>query len=161
MNRVGLNGFFRERMPLLRQYVKASDKLLAEMLPALRNHFLQENVQPAVYLHQWYLTLFINVFPIPMVLVVWDVIMCSGFQALLSVTVAILELLKDGLLQMQFEEIHRCFKAMRKYQDGRTNASQLGKLLMKHSEQSAEVPDDIVEYLNNCEPYDGSSADEQ
>merc|ERR1719432_734190 len=82
-----------------------------------------------------------------MVLVVWDVIMCSGFPSLLSVTVAILELLKDGLLGMQFEEIHRCFKAMRKYQDGRTTASQLGHLLMKHSEQAAEVPDDILEYV--------------
>mmetsp|Transcript_82340 Transcript_82340/g.182926 ORF Transcript_82340/g.182926 Transcript_82340/m.182926 type:complete len:558 (-) Transcript_82340:87-1760(-) len=146
MDHVGLNGFYRERMPLLRQYVKASDKLLAEMLPELRNHFLQENVQPAVYLHQWFLTLFINIFPLSMVLIIWDVIMCNGLPSILSVTLAILQLLEEGLLGMHFEEIHMCFKAMKKQKNNKTTARRLAQLLMRRTED-VDVPEHILEYL--------------
>ena len=45
----GLNGFYKDKFPMLRVYLKAFDKLLEEQLPELRNHFKQENVQPAVY----------------------------------------------------------------------------------------------------------------
>lgn len=42
---------------MLRVYLKAFDQLLKEQLKDLRDHFKAETVQPAVYLHQWFLTL--------------------------------------------------------------------------------------------------------
>ena len=44
----GLKGFYRDGFPMLRVYLKAFDRLLDEELPELRNHFRNENVQPAV-----------------------------------------------------------------------------------------------------------------
>eukprot|EP00971_Amphidinium_carterae_P063833 1263614-Amphidinium_carterae.2 len=63
----GLEGFYTAKLPLLRQYLHACDILLKELVPELRTHFIQEDIDPAVYLHQWFLTLFIYTFPFPMV----------------------------------------------------------------------------------------------
>ncbi|CAK9055285.1 Ecotropic viral integration site 5 protein homolog (EVI-5) (Neuroblastoma stage 4S gene protein) [Durusdinium trenchii] len=67
-----LNGFYRRQFPLLKRYLWAFEELLSTTLPELQQHFLKENLQHAVYLHQWFLTLFISSLPLPMVLVFWD-----------------------------------------------------------------------------------------
>eukprot|EP00931_Biecheleriopsis_adriatica_P104877 TRINITY_DN79491_c0_g1_i1.p1 TRINITY_DN79491_c0_g1~~TRINITY_DN79491_c0_g1_i1.p1 ORF type:complete len:401 (-),score=75.09 TRINITY_DN79491_c0_g1_i1:109-1311(-) len=108
-----LSGFYRRRFPLLRRYLSAYDELISEILPELHRHFAQENVQHAVYLHQWFLTLFINSLPLPMVLSVWDVLVCCGLEELLPITVSFLSVLQQTLLELRFEDILRFFKAMR------------------------------------------------
>eukprot|EP00913_Durusdinium_trenchii_P004169 g3861.t1 len=75
-----LNGFYRRQFPLLKRYLWAFEELLSTTLPELQQHFLKENLQHAVYLHQWFLTLFISSLPLPMVLVFWDAIICGGLQ---------------------------------------------------------------------------------
>jgi len=145
----GLSGFYRERLPLLRRYLRACDKLVAETVPELREHFIKENVQPAVYLHQWFLTLFINCFPLSMVMIIWDVIICEGLPVILRIAVSILQVLKDSLLSMHFEEIIKFFKMMKTYddEDGELNAYRIGQLLMKHTEH-VQIPDRTLEYLS-------------
>mmetsp|Transcript_19640 Transcript_19640/g.34781 ORF Transcript_19640/g.34781 Transcript_19640/m.34781 type:complete len:433 (+) Transcript_19640:24-1322(+) len=145
----GLSGFYMERLPLLRRYLRACDKLVAETVPDLREHFIRENVQPAVYLHQWFLTLFINCFPLSMVLIIWDVIVCEGLPVILRIAVSILQVLKDSLLSMHFEEIIKFFKMMKTYddEDGELNAFRIGQLLMKHTEH-VQIPESTLEYLS-------------
>merc|ERR1719401_2142388 len=159
----GLSGFYRDRLPLLRRYLRACDRLVAETVPELRDHFIKENVQPAVYLHQWFLTLFINCFPLSMVMIIWDVIICEGLPVILRIAVSILQVLKDSLLTMHFEEIIKFFKMMKTYddEDGELNAFRIGQLLMKHTEH-VEIPDRTIEYLTR-EPADddaGHDSDE-
>merc|ERR1719359_1296372 len=117
MDHVGLSGFYVNRLPLLRKYLRACDKLVAETVPELREHFIREGVQPAVYLHQWFLTLFINCFPLSMVLIIWDVIICDGLPVILRIAVSILQVLKDSLLRMDLEEVIKFFKMMKTYED--------------------------------------------
>lgn len=149
MDHVGLAGFYTERLPLLRRYLRACDRLVAEMVPDLRDHFIREQVQPAVYLHQWFLTLFINCFPLSMVSIIWDVIICEGLPVILRIAISILQVLKDSLLSMHFEEIIKFFKMMRTYEDeeGELNAFRIGQLLMKHTEHVV-IPDRVMEYLS-------------
>jgi len=158
--RFRLSGFYRERLPLLRRYLRACDKLVAETVPELREHFIKENVQPAVYLHQWFLTLFINCFPLSMVMIIWDVIICEGLPVILRIAVSILQVLKDSLLSMQFEEIIKFFKMMKTYddEDGELNAYRIGQLLMKHTEH-VQIPDRTLEYLSRELAEDETSLD--
>ncbi|CAE7449609.1 RABGAP1L, partial [Symbiodinium sp. CCMP2456] len=144
----GLGGFYVGRLPLLRRYLRACENLVAESLPELREHFIKQNVQPAVYLHQWFLTLFINCFPISMVMILWDVIMCEGLTVILRIAVSILQVLKDSLLSMEFEEIIKFFKMMKTYhdEDGELGAVKIGQLLMKHTEQ-VHIPKETIQYL--------------
>mmetsp|Transcript_92933 Transcript_92933/g.215999 ORF Transcript_92933/g.215999 Transcript_92933/m.215999 type:complete len:463 (-) Transcript_92933:191-1579(-) len=156
----GLSGFYKERLPLLLRYLRACDKLVAETVPELRDHFIKENVQPAVYLHQWFLTLFINCFPLSMVMIIWDVIVCEGLPVILRIAVSILQVLKDSLLSMHFEDIIKFFKMMKTYddEDGELNAYRIGQLLMKHTEH-VQIPERTMEYLNRALPDDDGSLD--
>jgi len=126
-----LSGFYRRHFPLLRRYLWAFDHLLAEHLPDLQAHFFEENVQHAVYLHQWFLTLFINCLPMPMVLVFWDAIICGGkgLEVVLPITVSLLQVLQNVLLSLSFEEIVRFFKTMRAGEPN-TDDAQIGRLVV-------------------------------
>lgn len=158
MDQMGLAGFYKGKLPLFRRYLRACEKLVAEKVPELREHFITENVQPAVYLHQWFLTLFINCFPLSMVMIIWDVIVCEGLPVILKIAVSILQVLKDSLLPMGFEEIIRFFKMMKTYdeEDGELNAFRIGQLLMKHTE-GVEIPEHILQSLVR-EPLDENDA---
>merc|ERR1719491_2749284 len=155
----GLGGFYREGLPLLRRYLRACEHLVQNSVPELHQHFVKEAVQPAMYLHQWFLTLFINCFPHSMVLIIWDVIICEGLPVILRIAVSILQVLKDSLLSMHFEEIIKFFKMMKTYddEDGDLNAFRIGQLLMKHTEL-VQIPDQIMQYLNR--PLDEEDAAE-
>eukprot|EP00929_Paragymnodinium_shiwhaense_P101840 TRINITY_DN65035_c0_g2_i1.p1 TRINITY_DN65035_c0_g2~~TRINITY_DN65035_c0_g2_i1.p1 ORF type:complete len:456 (-),score=83.74 TRINITY_DN65035_c0_g2_i1:123-1490(-) len=152
--RLGLHGFYANGLPLLRRYLCACDRMLEETVPQLREHFSREGVKPAVYLHQWFLTLFINCFPLTMVHIIWDVIMLEGLQVILRITMSILEVLKDSLLEMPFEEVIRFFKMMKCYkpEDNNLSCSRIGELLVKHTEHIV-IPRHLLEYLNK-EPKD-------
>lgn len=140
-----LQGFYRRRFPLLRKYLWAFDELVAAELPDLQEHFLQENVEHAVYLHQWFLTLFINCLPMPMVLVFWDVIVCSGLERILTITVALLKALKEVLLSMQFEDIIRFFKTLRAGEK-ECNSAAIGQLVVSRG-SSIGMPDHVAAEL--------------
>merc|ERR1719401_2643682 len=144
----GLGGFYREGLPLLRRYLRACEHLVQDSVPELHQHFVKENVQPAMYLHQWFLSLFINCFPLSMVMIIWDVIVCEGLPVILRIAVSILQVLKDSLLSMHFEEIIKFFKMMKTYddEDGELNAFRIGQLLMKHTEH-VKIPERTLEYL--------------
>merc|ERR1719491_1761226 len=146
----GLGGFYREGLPLLRRYLRACEHLVQNSVPELHQHFVKENVQPAMYLHQWFLTLFINCFPLSMVTIIWDVIICEGLEVVLRIAVSILQVLKDSLLGMQFEEIIKFFKMMKTYndEDGELNAFRIGQLLMKHTDL-VKVPQNILDELRS------------
>jgi len=150
MDHVGLAGFYGEKLPLFRRYLRACDMLVKETVPDLREHFKKENVNAPVYLHQWFLTLFINCFPLSMVTIIWDVIICEGLEVVLRIAVSILQVLKESLLAMQFEEIIKFFKMMKTYndEDGELNAFRIGQLLMKHTEL-VKVPQNILDELSN------------
>jgi len=137
------------QLPLLRRYLRACERLVAETLPELREHFIKEGMQPVTYLHKWFLTLFIDCFPISMVMILWDVIICEGLPEILRIAVSILQVLKDSLLSMEVEEIVKFFKMMKTYtdDDGELGAVKIGQLLMKHTEQ-VHIPQETIQYLH-------------
>lgn len=152
-----LNGFYKTRFPLLRRYLEAFDQLLGKFLPDLREHFLCENVQHAVYLHQWFLTLFINCLPLPMVLAFWDLIVCQGLECVLPITVALLQVLSSVLLTLQFEDIVRFFKTMRTADD-EVDTLKVGRLVVVRSSACA-IPPDVACRLQASDS-DGDGMDE-
>lgn len=150
MDHVDLAGIYGKSHPLLRRYLRACDMLVKETVPDLYEHFRREEVQAPVYLHQWFLTLFINCFPLSMVTIIWDAIMCEGLEVVLRIAVSILHVLRESLLAMQLEEISKFFRMMKTYdeEDGELNASRIGQLLMKHTEL-VNVPQYILDELSN------------
>lgn len=144
-----LNAFYMEKFPLLHRYLRAFDLLMEETLPELREHFIAENVHPVVYLHQWFLTLLINCLPFQTVLLIWDVIMCDGPPIMLAITVAILKVLKNVLIKMDFESIVVFLRTIRAG-DADTDAALIGRLLIKESD-SIDIPAHILQELRNSD----------
>ena len=75
--------------------------------------FTQKSFQLYRYLHQWFLTLYINCLPLETVLVIWDVVVCEGLHVLLNITLSLLKVLQSVLLKLEFEDIVKFFKTMK------------------------------------------------
>lgn len=117
MDHMGLSGFYKPDLPLIKVYAAACDQLMMEIVPKLRDHLLREGVDPAMYfLNQWFLTMFISCLPLQAVPLIWDIILCYGLPVMLSIAVAILHVLEDALLAMEFEEIAKCLNDLKRYE---------------------------------------------
>lgn len=146
-----LNELYMEKFPLLHRYIRAFDLLMEESIPELREHFLAENLDPAVYLHRWFLTLFINCLPLDTVLVIWDVIVCDGPPVMLSISVALLKVLEDVLIQMNFEDIVKFFKTIKLGDyDNECDGTVIGKLLIRQSD-TIDIPPHVMQELRDPE----------
>lgn len=128
-----LKGFFRDGFPLLDRYVLAFCDLLEDAAPEVAEHLACENVPPQAYLHQWYLTLFINTLPMATVLVIWDGILADGLHVLLPVAVSLLDSLRYAFLAKRFEDIFGLLKSMKCGLEGESEAAEAGRLLMLRS----------------------------
>jgi hypothetical protein len=144
----GLSGFFKEGFPRLGVFVNVFDELLDINVPDLRRHFVRTNVQPSIYIHNWFLTLFVNCLPSETVLVLWDALFSEGLEVLLVVTVALLKVLKDVLISMDFEEVIRFFKTMKTGEESSFDAALIGRLLVRHGE-NLELPSRLMKTLKD------------
>lgn len=152
-----LSGFYKRRFPLLRRYLWAFDQLMADALPEVQRHFFLENVHHPMYLHQWFLTLFINCLPMPMVLILWDSIICIGLDTLLLIALSLLKMLSKTLVTLQLEDIVTFFKMMRisNDEDGMTS---IGRMIIAES-ANLQIPAFVLSQLN-AEESDADDVDE-
>mmetsp|Transcript_19050 Transcript_19050/g.34465 ORF Transcript_19050/g.34465 Transcript_19050/m.34465 type:complete len:344 (+) Transcript_19050:92-1123(+) len=140
-----LAGFFASGFPKLCQYVSACDLLLQEEAPALRDHFLEECILPATYLHQWFLTLFAGTLPLPVVFGIWDRIIYEGLPFLLKQAVAMLLLLQQQLLKMNLEETMEYFRKLKS--PPQQTLQYLGPMLIAQADKVV-VPEHILQLLH-------------
>ncbi|CBZ52329.1 putative TBC domain-containing protein [Neospora caninum Liverpool] len=145
MQRYRLKGFFQEKFPLLRKYMKVFDTLASQQLPELRQHFLDEGVLPAVYLHQWFLTLFVTSLPLRSVCVLWDFLLGEGLHGLLELAVALLKVLTRFIIHLRFEEVVKFLKSL-KSSGGGCDDFKVGKMLVKQAAK-VQVPDALLQEL--------------
>ena len=146
----GLRDFYREGFPLLMKYTIAFYDLMKIEVPDLYEHFEKEGISPSLFLHQWYLSLFINCLPFPTVLILWDGIICDGLPIVLSVSISLLKVLKNVLIKMDFEQIIKFFKTMRNG-DEECDAKIIGQLLVKQS-ALVVIPTSILRSLSSATP---------
>ncbi|KAL8425540.1 hypothetical protein Efla_006775 [Eimeria flavescens] len=140
-----LKEFFRERFPLLRKYIRAFDDLAVVHLPKLREHFIAEGVMAPVYLHQWFLTLFITSLPLRSALVVWDFLLAKGLHAVLQLAIALLLVLARFLIRLKFEEIVKFLKSLKC--SGGVDDFRIGKMLVKQAAK-IQVPSHLMKEIS-------------
>lgn len=143
----GLSGLYRGKFPLLHRYIHACEQMIREIVPDLHDHFIKQDVRPAMYLTQWFLTGFINCFPLSMVKIMWDTIICDGLSVILKIAVSLLLVLKDSLLRMNCEEILTYIKMMKTCDESDINVCGIGQLLIQHAE-TLVIPEHILGYIS-------------
>lgn len=98
-------------------------------------------MQPYLYMHEWFLSLFVDCMPPALVLDIFDAIMQEGLFIIVRLAVAVLCSLEGTLLALDFEGIFRCLKATKCLQ-----AQQLQNVVP--CARAMEVPREVLAYLN-------------
>ncbi|KAG1462152.1 hypothetical protein G6F56_005577 [Rhizopus delemar] len=94
-----MNGYFTPTLSQLRIDAYIIGQLLKDHNPKLAQHLESNDVLPIMYIGQWFLTAFTMTLPWESVLRVWDAFYFEGIKVFYRVSLAILDLCKDHLLQ--------------------------------------------------------------
>ncbi|GBE62362.1 GTPase activator [Babesia ovata] len=105
MREFGLAEFYMPSFPLIQKYIQAFEALTDDMWPDLHKHFQQEEISVAVFLHQWFLTMFVIILPLRTVVALWDYILYNGLSSVLAVSLGLQYLLAPQMKQLKFEGI--------------------------------------------------------
>lgn len=105
MDNFGLAGFYHRSFDLLIPFVRACDCLLERQCPCLKKHLESQDVFSSMYIHEWFLTLFLNSGPLLHVLEIWDAIIEQGLPCIAGIAVAILKASEESLLKADFDEL--------------------------------------------------------
>lgn len=124
MEKYGLKEFCRDG-PMVNMYVSACKRMVERKLPKLHKHFeaLGAEVNQSVYHSlcvKWFSTLFVGLFPAPVVATIWDIILSKrpteqgGLLDALRMAYAVFEINESTLLHMKdFDQVARFFRTMR------------------------------------------------
>ncbi|KAK2195100.1 bifunctional Rab-GTPase-TBC domain superfamily/Rab-GTPase-TBC domain [Babesia duncani] len=105
MNEFKLAQFYQPSFPLVQKNILAFESIYKVRQPLLHSHFVKEDVSVAVFLNQWFLTVFVVSLPLRMVVTLWDYILYNGIDSILPISLGLLNLLEPHLIKLKFENI--------------------------------------------------------
>jgi hypothetical protein len=105
MTKYPIMPFYSFNDVLVRKIMQLYKQVFAYNLPELCEHFELENIQPKVYLYEWFMTLFTRAFDLRIVTRVWDFYFLDGIFVLFQTAIAILRMLEDKMIDEEFDEI--------------------------------------------------------
>lgn len=111
----GLQGFFTDNFPLLIKYVQVFHELLKETMPFLAEHMQQ--MPDLLWINKWFSTCFLYSFPLGLCIRIMDNILADGTKFFFKVSLAILKLIENDLIELDFTEMNEYFKKF-KDEDG-------------------------------------------
>jgi hypothetical protein len=86
-----LRGLYRPKMEDLHMFLFEFDQLFKTLLPVLWDHFNDHGVTPSMYASSWFMTLFGNVFTMPLANRIMDLFLLDGLIVVFQVALAILQ----------------------------------------------------------------------
>ncbi|KAJ1945675.1 GTPase-activating protein [Linderina macrospora] len=105
MHTYGLRGHFLPAMDDLQLRLFQFDHVFSLALPILHRHFVAQGVEPTMYVSQWLMTLFAYRLPMDLTMRLFDVVFAEGLDALLRVSIAVLQRSQTRLLSLSFEPL--------------------------------------------------------
>lgn len=97
--------FFNMNVKLMNCHLQCFQTLFAQHLPDLAEHFQELDVEPSMYLYDWFLTIFCRCMPLDAAFRIWDNYFLHGPPFLFRTALAVLLLYKPNLLTADFEHI--------------------------------------------------------
>lgn len=148
MDNYNLAGFYRSGFPLLKRYVNAADRVLLLESPSLHSHLRETKIEPYLYMHEWFLSLFVDCMPPALVLDIFDAITDKGLFIVIPIAISILRTFEINLLSLPFEGIFRFLKAIKNYDEQKKDDSALELRSVVDRACAIEVPLEIIAYLD-------------
>eukprot|EP00930_Biecheleria_cincta_P045169 TRINITY_DN3113_c0_g1_i1.p1 TRINITY_DN3113_c0_g1~~TRINITY_DN3113_c0_g1_i1.p1 ORF type:complete len:469 (-),score=85.33 TRINITY_DN3113_c0_g1_i1:575-1981(-) len=135
MDNFGLAGFYHRSFDLLIPFVRACECLLERQCPCLKKHLESQDVFSSMYIHEWFLTLFLNSGPLLHVLEIWDAIIQQGLPCIAGIAVAILKSSEESLLKADFDELVVRLKRCCQPKQGGLNLSQVREAIAQSNHE--------------------------
>ncbi|XP_021940580.1 TBC domain-containing protein kinase-like protein isoform X2 [Zootermopsis nevadensis] len=98
------NFFLKDNTAVIQEYLAKFSHLIAFHDPALENHLVGINFIPELFAIPWFLTMFSHVFPLHKIFHLWDKLLLGDASFPLYIGLAILQQLRDTLLESGFNE---------------------------------------------------------
>jgi hypothetical protein len=95
------------------QYTSMFKELFREQIPELSEHFENEGIPDQLWIQKWFMSFFLYSFPLGLCIRIWDNLLSYGTRFLFNVSLSILFLLKDQLLELDFEKINEFFTILK------------------------------------------------
>lgn len=100
-----MRGLFGTGMVQAQEVLYVAERVIAQFLPKLSEHFERENIHITMYATNWLLTVYSSTFPFELVTRVWDCFLWEGWKISYRIMLAVLTMAQDKLLSMKFEEM--------------------------------------------------------
>ena len=97
------NFFLSDNSAIIQEYLACFSQIIAFHDPELFYHLHQENFSPNLYAMPWFLTMFAHTFPMSKIYHLWDTLILQGPSFPLFIGAAILKLLRNQLLSVDFD----------------------------------------------------------
>ena len=110
MSNYGLRELYLSGFDKLYLSLHQLDVMMLKQLPDLADHFQKLGVESHMFASQWFLTLFIAKFPLPLVFHILDVFFLDGFPTLFAVALSLLTVCRQDLLKLDFEGVLKYFR---------------------------------------------------
>lgn len=85
-------GYYGDKMEAMRLDGLIFDRLLRKYLPHVYKHMCANNIDPLMYIVEWFVCVYARCLPFQTVLRAWDMFFCEGVKSLFKIGLAILKL---------------------------------------------------------------------
>jgi len=86
-----MGGRWKQGFPELRKTFFVHNKIFEHLEPDLFKHFESFSIIPNIYAMKWYLKLFVDSFPMDVLLRLWDIFLYEGFDILYTISLTLLK----------------------------------------------------------------------
>eukprot|EP01059_Diplonema_ambulator_P026105 TRINITY_DN4328_c0_g2_i1.p1 TRINITY_DN4328_c0_g2~~TRINITY_DN4328_c0_g2_i1.p1 ORF type:complete len:342 (+),score=81.03 TRINITY_DN4328_c0_g2_i1:42-1067(+) len=123
--------------PKVQEAFEILQLLLEAFSPTLAEHFKSEGINTNYFASQWFMTLFVYLFPFRLLLRVWDVFLNEGWKIIFRVALVLLLSDEPTLLGMKMEEILPRLKVLHEDKDPSLLLAQACKIKVTNRELRA------------------------
>ena len=95
-----IKGYFQNGFPLLKQNLNIFDKYFQILYPKVYQHFQKLEIYKEFWVGKWLQTLFTLSIPFSELSNIWDILIIFGFDYIIFISLAIVGLLEDELLDL-------------------------------------------------------------
>ena len=94
-------GYFENGFPLLKKNIYLFDLYFQKLYPKLYNHFQKYEIIYDFWIGKWFQTLFTLQFPLEELSCIWDILLAKGFDYIIYISLAIIDIFEKKLLNLQ------------------------------------------------------------
>ena len=96
-----IKGYFEDGLPLLKLNNRLFNKNFKELCPKLHKCFQKNDIVNEFWVSKWLQTLFTLSLPFEELTIIWDVLLIRGFDFIVYICLAIIEILEKDLLEIK------------------------------------------------------------